>query len=187
MSRKIQWGLAVLLCKVTGEFAQQEALNVPALTTPSVVSMFAAAAAAVGPCTVFCQLPHLALPRMSFPPAGTLPRFSHVSFHFLLFDKRQLDWCVSLCLQNPSFKWIHELGGNKKIHCLKTCASFLLGKTWSRQRLCSDARLCLTLCSPVDCIMPGSSVLHCLLELAQTRVHWVSDAIRVGGTHSLLP
>ena len=29
----------------------------------------------------------------------------------------------------------------------------------------------------MDCSTPGSSVLHCLLEFAQTHVHWVSDAI----------
>ena len=34
-----------------------------------------------------------------------------------------------------------------------------------------------TLCDPTDCNIPGSSVLHCLSELAQTHVHWVSDAI----------
>ena len=29
----------------------------------------------------------------------------------------------------------------------------------------------LTLCNPTDCSMPGSSVLHCLLEFAQIYVH----------------
>ena len=33
------------------------------------------------------------------------------------------------------------------------------------------------LCNPMGCSMPGSSVLHCLLEFAQIHVHWVSDAI----------
>ena len=33
-------------------------------------------------------------------------------------------------------------------------------------------------CDPVDCSMPGFPVLHCLLEFAQTHVHWVSDAIQ---------
>ena len=42
---------------------------------------------------------------------------------------------------------------------------------------CSFARLCLTLCDPMDCSMPGSSVLHFLPEFAQTLVHWVGDAI----------
>ena len=36
---------------------------------------------------------------------------------------------------------------------------------------------CLTLCDPMDCSMPGSSILHYLLEFAQIHVHWVSDAI----------
>ena len=29
----------------------------------------------------------------------------------------------------------------------------------------------------MDCSTPGFPVLHCLLEFAQTHVHWVSDAI----------
>ena len=31
--------------------------------------------------------------------------------------------------------------------------------------------------NPKDCSMPGSFILHCLLEFAQIHVHWVSDAI----------
>ena len=43
---------------------------------------------------------------------------------------------------------------------------------------CSVTQFCLTLCNPIDCSMPGFPV-HChLLELAQTHVHWVSDAIQ---------
>ena len=40
---------------------------------------------------------------------------------------------------------------------------------------CSVTKLCLTPCSQhgVDCSMPGFSVLHCLLEFAQTHIHWV--------------
>ena len=37
----------------------------------------------------------------------------------------------------------------------------------------------------MDCQMPGFSVLHHLLELAQTHVHWVNDVIQP--FHSLLP
>ena len=36
----------------------------------------------------------------------------------------------------------------------------------------------LTLCSPMDCSMPGLLVHHQLLELAQTHVHRVSGAIQ---------
>ena len=35
-------------------------------------------------------------------------------------------------------------------------------------------------CDPTDCSTPGFPVLHHLLELAQTHVHWVSDAIQLG-------
>ena len=37
---------------------------------------------------------------------------------------------------------------------------------------------CPTLCSPVDCRMPGFAVHHQLLELAQAHVHRVGDAIQ---------
>ena len=39
----------------------------------------------------------------------------------------------------------------------------------------SDIR---TLCNLMDYIMPGFPVIHQLLELAQTHVYWVNDAIQ---------
>ena len=47
----------------------------------------------------------------------------------------------------------------------------------------SVAQSCPTLCNPMDCSMPGFPVHHQLLELAQTHVHWVSNAIQP--SHSL--
>ena len=41
----------------------------------------------------------------------------------------------------------------------------------------SVAQPCLTLCSPMDCSMPGLPVHHHLLEFIQTHVHLVGDAI----------
>ena len=38
-------------------------------------------------------------------------------------------------------------------------------------------QLCLTLCDPMNCSTLGFPVLHHLLELAQTHVHRVGDAI----------
>ena len=55
--------------------------------------------------------------------------------------------------------------GKKKIQFLFCCCCCLVTKS------------CLTLCDPMDCSMPGSPVLNYLPELAQIRVHWVSDAI----------
>ena len=42
----------------------------------------------------------------------------------------------------------------------------------------SVAQLCLTLCDPMDCSMPGFPVHHQLLEPGQTHVRWVSDTIQ---------
>ena len=43
---------------------------------------------------------------------------------------------------------------------------------------CSIAQSYPTLCDPMDCCTPGFPVLHYLQELAQTHVHWASDAIQ---------
>ena len=48
---------------------------------------------------------------------------------------------------------------------------------WGLDYCCSSvAKSCRTPCDPMDCSMPGFSVL--LLEFAQTHVHWVDDAIQ---------
>ena len=43
---------------------------------------------------------------------------------------------------------------------------------------CSVAKSCLILCDCKDSSMSGFPVLHHLLELTQTHVHWVGDAIQ---------
>ena len=43
---------------------------------------------------------------------------------------------------------------------------------------CSVTHSCPTLCDPMDCSMPGFPLHHQLLELAQTQVHWVTEAIQ---------
>ena len=42
----------------------------------------------------------------------------------------------------------------------------------------SVIQLCLTLCDPMDCSMPGLPVHHQLLGFTQIHVRWVSDAIQ---------
>ena len=49
---------------------------------------------------------------------------------------------------------------------------------------CLVVQSCLTLCDPMDCSIPGFSVLHYLPELAQTHVHRVCDALQT--SHPLL-
>ena len=50
--------------------------------------------------------------------------------------------------------------------------------TFGFQLVSSVTQSCLTLCDPMDCSMPGFPVYRQLLELAQTHVHGVSDAIQ---------
>ena len=47
------------------------------------------------------------------------------------------------------------------------------------------AQSCPTLCNPMDHSTPGFPVLHHLLELAQTHVQWVGDALQP--SHPLSP
>ena len=49
---------------------------------------------------------------------------------------------------------------------------------------CELLSSCLTLCDLVGCAMPGFPVLHHLLELTQTCIYWISDAIQP--SHPLL-
>ena len=50
---------------------------------------------------------------------------------------------------------------------------------------CSVAQSYPTLCNPMDGSTPGSLILHCIPEFAQTQVHWVNDAIQP--SHPLSP
>jgi len=48
-----------------------------------------------------------------------------------------------------------------------------------KRSCCSMAKLCQTLCNPMDCCStPGFPVLHHLPEFVQTYVYWVIDAIQ---------
>ena len=50
---------------------------------------------------------------------------------------------------------------------------------------CPVTQSCPTLCDSMDCSTPGFSVLHYLLESAQTHVCWVCDVVQP--SHPLLP
>ena len=54
----------------------------------------------------------------------------------------------------------------------------MAGRSVNKYCCCSVTKLCPTLCDPTDRNTPGFPVLHCLLEFAQTHVHWVGDAIQ---------
>ena len=58
---------------------------------------------------------------------------------------------------------------------------------WHSVAFSSVPQSCPTLCHPMDCSTPGFPV-HCQLpELAQTHVHWVSDAVQPSHRLLLLP
>ena len=65
-------------------------------------------------------------------------------------------------------------------HEIKRC--LLLGRkamtNLSSVQLSTVAQSCPTVCDPMDCNMPGLPVHHQLLELTQTHVHWIGDAIQ---------
>ena len=50
---------------------------------------------------------------------------------------------------------------------------------------CSVTQLCLTLCNPGNCSMPGLPVFQYLPEFVQTHVYWIGEDIQP--THPLLP
>ena len=57
--------------------------------------------------------------------------------------------------------------------------SFFVPCTWRVPvQFSSVAQSCPTLCSPMNCSMPGFPVYYQLPELAQTHVHWVGHTIQ---------
>ena len=50
--------------------------------------------------------------------------------------------------------------------------------TFCRSQFSSVTQSCLTLCDPMDSSTPGFAVHHHILEIAQTHVHRVRDAIQ---------
>ena len=85
----------------------------------------------------------------------------------------------------PRQKERREKGGKDKLWLVST---MLLGNlSWLLKIgcCCSAAQSCPTVCSPMDCSMPGFTDLHHLPEFAQTHVHWVNGAIPP--SHPLLP
>ena len=61
--------------------------------------------------------------------------------------------------------------------CISCFMFFNLLKTFSVQ-FSSVTQSRLTLCNPMDCNMPGFAVHHQLMELAQTHVHRIGDAMQ---------
>ena len=86
-------------------------------------------------------------------------------------------------------KYFHEVHKYIKIACFTKTKSIMSISPWYsfRNFFSSVAQLYPTVCNPMDCSMPDFPVHHQLPELAQTHVHWVSNAIQLSvGCRSLL-
>ena len=66
---------------------------------------------------------------------------------------------------------------NLVIKCFCLQETHTISTHISLPKFSSVAQLCPTLCNPMDCSMPGFLVYHKLLEIAQTHVHPVGNAI----------
>ena len=75
--------------------------------------------------------------------------------------------------------------GNGYIHQYSGLENSKERGAWqAKVQLSSETQSCPTLCNFMDCSMPGLNVHHKLVEISQTYVHWLGDAIQL--SHSLL-
>ena len=98
-----------------------------------------------------------------------------VTFTFTNSSQKPLD-CLSYCLL-----WL-PLDASSHILSYTVLIIWSYKTTYLAHRFkspqFSSVQLCPTIFDPMDCSMPGFSVHHQLLELAQTHVHRVGDAIQ---------
>ena len=99
-------------------------------------------------------------------PRPEVIKWKHVPLDSSVFG----EWVVFSIWHLPSLITVFKL--------VSSLLFFLLIPLWLYCCCCSVAQPCLTLCDPTDYSMPGFPVLHHPLELAQTHVHWVGDAVQ---------
>ena len=98
-------------------------------------------------------------------------------FIFTVLYKPKFSWVNLKLWLALSNSWIRQHLSNKQKDAPR---ELMKGKVvnWQRRRFSSFAQSCPTLCNPMDCSTAGFPVHYQLPELAETRVHWVSDAIQ---------
>ena len=106
------------------------------------------------------RLVHICMPL----PFSSLP-FSSLADHCWLYSKHIV--LLLFCFVNWNYS--REKGLEEEKWVFLVCSVL-----YDSVQLLS----CVQLCNPMDCSTPGFPVLHQLLELAQTHVHWVGDAIQ---------
>ena len=81
--------------------------------------------------------------------------------------------------KNQSTSWLTLLAVERYARCLKNQAEQLPSIISLPFVVIVQPVSCIWLfVTPMDCSMPGSSVLHYLPEFVQIHVHWVGDAIQ---------
>ena len=98
---------------------------------------------------------------------------------FLCMAQITTEVCMYVCVwgRDPCLHVLHCLHGLSWLMHFKLLDRDGMLHLWSIQ-FSLVTQSCLTLCNPMDCSSPGFPVHHQLLELTQTHVHWVSDAIQ---------
>ena len=98
-----------------------------------------------------------------------------------------------MCLSHGNYKLFYGQSPCVKspvtlnMWCVVESLKFPGGSNFFQKYCCcvSVTKSCLTLCDSMDSSMPASSVLHYLLDFAQTHVRWASDAIQT--SHPVSP
>ena len=105
---------------------------------------------------------------------GSLSQYTHISNHHGNFHGGLVAKSLHTQCRGPGFDpWSRNWFPHVTTKSLHATAKI----RWTEICCCSVTKLCLTLCHPTDCSMPGYPVHHHLPELPQTHVHWVDDAI----------
>ena len=97
--------------------------------------------------------------------------------------KRKKIWSIFIGWENHNTQENQTWHWGWSFHCTRPWSS---GRSGGSRCICPHPRMLLLFSRlvvsdslwPMDCSMPGFPVLHHFLELAQTRVHWVGDAIQ---------
>ena len=109
-------------------------------------------------------------------PATTKLADPGACFFFLSFFFPWVSMMLFLCLGGEETDILLSLENS-----LELCCPLKISKPQTLTpsvQFSSATQSCPTLWDPMDCITPGLPVHHQLLELAQTHVHWVGDAIQ---------
>ena len=134
----------------------------------------------------FIVYPVLSLDFVPFDPQNN----AYSKCHYSYFREKKISWGVVTCPK------LHRWWGGKpemNASCDSSLLLFLLNSDWVREstgrnkprlrkmlRACLRAQSCLTLCDPMDCSPPGSSV-HGVLQT--TRLEWVAISYSRGSSH----